>query len=162
LKFVYEAELGVMGALFVMGAAVQWRLLDEIMKKIKELKQLDQDRKVEEEAAAYRQSMLLDADLALWEKHHGDDGERTSMKADDDLSIRPTQTTSHRPPSKAYSQPRSSRDNSRRHSSRISYELVPRLPDPFAPPAPKSHYQSVARRSFDGLPKVNVGSHLEV
>ncbi|KAA1106750.1 hypothetical protein PGTUg99_019065 [Puccinia graminis f. sp. tritici] len=159
---IIQAELGVMGALFVMGAAVQWRLLEVIMKKIKELKQLDQDRKVEEEAAAYRQSMLLDADLALWEKHHGDDDERTSMKADDELSFRPTQANSHRPPSKAYSQPRSSRENSRRHSSRISYELVPRLPDPFAPPAPKSHYQFVARRSFDGLPKVDVGSHLEV
>ncbi|OAV96421.1 hypothetical protein PTTG_04011 [Puccinia triticina 1-1 BBBD Race 1] len=156
-----QAELGVMAALFLMGAAVQWRLLEIIMKKIHELKQLDRDRKLEEEAAAYRQSMLLDADLALWEKRHGDDDERTSMRMSN-IPNSPIQENFQRPTSKAYSQRRSSKTISHRHSSRLSYELVPRLSDPFAPPPPQPHYQSVARRSFDGLPAIDVGTHLEV
>ncbi|POW08967.1 hypothetical protein PSHT_09329 [Puccinia striiformis] len=76
-----QAELGVMGGLFIMGAAVQWRLLEVIRKKIDELKQLDRDRQMQEDAAAYRQSMAMDADLALWEKRHGDDGDSATMAA---------------------------------------------------------------------------------
>ncbi|KNZ49199.1 uncharacterized protein VP01_515g15 [Puccinia sorghi] len=52
-----QAELGVMGGLFWMGASVQWRLLEVIRKKIDELKQLDTDRRMEEGAAVYRQSV---------------------------------------------------------------------------------------------------------
>ncbi|KNZ46368.1 hypothetical protein VP01_7324g2, partial [Puccinia sorghi] len=43
--------LGVMGGLFLMGALVQWRLLEVIRKKID---QLDTDGRMEEEAAAHR------------------------------------------------------------------------------------------------------------
>ncbi|EGG12826.1 uncharacterized protein MELLADRAFT_87118 [Melampsora larici-populina 98AG31] len=70
LTITMQAELGVMAGLFVMGAAVQWRLLEVIYKKIGVLKQLDRERAMVEEAAAYRQSMALDADLAIWEKRY--------------------------------------------------------------------------------------------
>ncbi|KAH9465310.1 hypothetical protein MJO29_007051 [Puccinia striiformis f. sp. tritici] len=160
---IIQAELGVMGAIFVMGAAIQWRLLEIIMKKINELKQIDQDRELEEEAAAYRQSMLLDADLALWEKRHGDDDDKTTAKRTVDTPNSPITSDSRRPISKTYSQRPSSKAYSHRQSSRLSYELVPRLSDPFAPAPPQSHYSPVARgESYDGLPPIDVGSHLQV
>ncbi|KAH9819041.1 hypothetical protein DFH28DRAFT_61748 [Melampsora americana] len=70
LTITMQAELGVMAGLFLMGAAVQWRLLEVIYKKIGVLKQLDRERAMVEEAAAYRQSMALDADLTIWEKRY--------------------------------------------------------------------------------------------
>ncbi|KNZ49708.1 hypothetical protein VP01_4836g1, partial [Puccinia sorghi] len=50
-----RAWLGVMGGLFLMGALVQWRLLEVIRKKIDQLMQLDTEWRIEEEAETYRQ-----------------------------------------------------------------------------------------------------------
>jgi len=109
-----QAELGVMGGLFLMGASVQWRLLEVIRKKIDELKQLDTDRRMEEDAAAYRQSMALDADLKMWERRHAEDGESVTM------------TLAASPPNK--------------HSRKSSqFSLLPRLPSsPISPQTPNT------------------------
>ncbi|KNZ45487.1 uncharacterized protein VP01_807g17 [Puccinia sorghi] len=109
-----QAELGVMGGLFLMGASVQWRLLEVIRKKIDELKQLDTDRRMEEEAAAYRQSMALDADLKMWERRYAEDGESVTM------------TLAASPPNK--------------HSRKSSqFSLLPRLPSsPISPQTPNT------------------------
>ncbi|KAG0146500.1 hypothetical protein CROQUDRAFT_133108 [Cronartium quercuum f. sp. fusiforme G11] len=69
------AELGVMAGLCLMGAAVQWRLLEVIHQKVRILRQMDRERAMVEEAAAYRQSMALDADLSTWEKRYGPDAD---------------------------------------------------------------------------------------
>ncbi|KAA1107046.1 hypothetical protein PGTUg99_026953 [Puccinia graminis f. sp. tritici] len=130
-----QAELGVMGGLFLMGAAVQWRLLEVIRKKIEELKQLDQDRRMQEDAAAYRQSMALDADLALWEKRHGDDGDSATMAAS--------------PPKKHHG----------RKSSQFS--LLPRHPgSPMSPQTPLTMCEHTSRPSNDHLLSLDVDGGL--
>lgn len=157
-----QAELGVMAALFVMGAAIQWRLLEIIMKKIKELKQLDRDRMLEEEAAAYRQSMILDADLVVWEKRHGDEEQRRSSRHSQIPPSTAKEYHYQRPVSKNYSQHRVSKTPSACNS--FNYELVPRLSDPFAPAPPRlSERPSVERSpSFPGLPPIKIGNQLDV
>lgn len=67
------------GALFIMGSAIQWRLLEVIHKKVKHLKQLDAERRMVEDAAAYRQTMALETDLAEWEKRHGSQAGRSPL-----------------------------------------------------------------------------------
>lgn len=129
-----QAELGVMGGIFVMGAAVQWRLLEIIRKKINELKQLDQDRINQEDAAAYRQSMALDADLALWEKRHGDDGDSMTM-------------TMAASPTKKYHCRKSSQ-----------FSLLPRAAA--SPMSPHVAYEEAPRDSQGHLPTLDVGSGL--
>ncbi|WAR56356.1 hypothetical protein PtB15_7B204 [Puccinia triticina] len=130
-----QAELGVMAGLFLMGASVQWRLLEVIRKKIDELKQLDQDRRMQEDAAAYRQSMALDADLALWEKRHGDDGDSVTMAAS--------------PPKKSHA----------RKSSQFS--LLPRHPaSPLTPQTPLTMCEHTPRPSNDHLLTLDVGGGL--
>lgn len=134
-----QAELGVMGALFLMGAAVQWRLLEIIRQKINEIKQLDLDRQLKEEAAAYRQSMVHDADLALWEKHHGEERKAASMR--DSGSV----------PSKSYCR-----------ASQLSYELIEPLPDPFSAPMADPETSHSRHNSLEPLKSTGVGSYVQI
>lgn len=164
-----QAELGVMVALFMMGAAVQWRLLEVIIRKINELKQLDHDRNMQEEAAAYRQSMLVDADLADWEKRHEEEDERKT-KTNSGIPASSMKDYHDEAPLNRVSQI----NNSQIHEStttprpRFSYELVPCPTDPFAhsppqpSPRPQSHMSSIARSSFHGLPRIESGAGLDV
>jgi hypothetical protein len=128
-----------MGGLFIMGAAVQWRLLEVIRKKIDELKQLDQDRRMQEDAAAYRQSMALDADLQMWEKRHGDDGDSATMTL-------------------AASPPKHSRKSSQ-------FSLLPRFPgSPMSPQTPQGTFENnnhhTPRPSHDPFLPIDVGGGL--
>ncbi|MBW0533302.1 hypothetical protein O181_073017 [Austropuccinia psidii MF-1] len=127
LTVTMQAELGVMAGLLLMGAAVQWRLLEIIKKKIKELQQLDNERRLEEDAAAYKQSMALDADLAHWEKRHGDDSDSITMPV-------------HGSPTKSLTF----------HNSNLS--LYPRPPS-----TSLLAYQPVSRRSSELLPALDGG-----
>jgi len=164
-----QAELGVMVALFVMGAAVQWRLLEVIMSKINELKQLECDRRMEEEAAAYRQSMLLDADLADWQKRHEEEDERKTMMTSRIPSSSMKDYHDEAPFNRVSKinnpQTAESKTNSR---PSFSYELVSTPTDPFAPSPPQpslrphSHLSPIARSSFIGLPRIESGTGLDM
>ncbi|CAH7685706.1 hypothetical protein BY996DRAFT_4573382 [Phakopsora pachyrhizi] len=162
LTVAMQAELGVMAGVFLMGSAVQWRLLEIIKKKISHLKQLDRERDLEEQAAAYRQSMALDADLAKWEKNHGN-----KMDSDDDRGDSPTILGSHilssGSPKQFKEPPRSDELNHR--GSQLS--LMPHFADAAAnaSSSPYNHpsvttYQSVAKSSADHLPAVDTGLQL--
>ncbi|KIO22974.1 hypothetical protein M407DRAFT_27545 [Tulasnella calospora MUT 4182] len=64
-------ELGLVGAIAVMGAAVQLRFLQVFMQRLKEITQAEAQREQEREEKAAQRFTGIDRDRLLWEKEHG-------------------------------------------------------------------------------------------
>ncbi|KAG8914118.1 hypothetical protein FRC01_004217 [Tulasnella sp. 417] len=64
-------ELGLIGAISVMGAAVQLRFLQVFMQKLKEITQAEAQREQEREEKAAQRFTVVERDRLLWEREHG-------------------------------------------------------------------------------------------
>lgn len=71
LSQMMEIELGLIGAFFLMGCAVQLRVLRILQFKLKEITRESKRREDELEAQATGRYKETEAELALWEKQHG-------------------------------------------------------------------------------------------
>lgn len=64
-------ELGLIGAISVMGAAVQLRFLSVFMQRLREITQAEAQREKEREEKAAQRFTVVERDRLLWEKEHG-------------------------------------------------------------------------------------------
>lgn len=71
LTQVMQILLGLIAAVFLMGAAVQLRVLAVLRKKLKEISEEEKRREEEVEARAAEQFEGVTKDLERWEKEHG-------------------------------------------------------------------------------------------
>ncbi|KLO09329.1 hypothetical protein SCHPADRAFT_943720 [Schizopora paradoxa] len=71
LSQMMEIELGLIGAFFLMGCAVQLRVLRILQFKLREITREAKRREDELEAQATGRFKETEAELALWEKEHG-------------------------------------------------------------------------------------------
>ncbi|TDL28718.1 hypothetical protein BD410DRAFT_760259 [Rickenella mellea] len=84
-----EIELGLIGAVALMGAAVQWRILKILQFKLNEIKREQKRRDEELEAQATARFAGTAKDMEEWEKEHGrKDSQYSSMPLMRDQEVR--------------------------------------------------------------------------
>ncbi len=75
---VMTIEIALVGAIALMGAAVQFRFLDVLRRRMAELQKVEQEKEMEQEKERQREEMagkrfeVLTSDRDLWEREHGD------------------------------------------------------------------------------------------
>lgn len=83
-------ELGLVGAISVMGAAVQLRFMQVFMQRLKEITQAEAQREQEREDKAAQRFTGVERDRLLWEKEHGNgrDSETLGGRRTEDGKLR--------------------------------------------------------------------------
>ncbi|KAI0320363.1 hypothetical protein OF83DRAFT_1053207 [Amylostereum chailletii] len=65
-----EIELGLIGAISIMGAAVQFRVLHVLQRKLKEISEEQKRRQLQDDAKAAERFLNIDEEKADWDREH--------------------------------------------------------------------------------------------
>ncbi|CAG8519874.1 15482_t:CDS:2, partial [Acaulospora colombiana] len=116
-----QIELGMIGAVTIMGMAVQARVLIALQAKLREINAEQERRNAEVEAKAAARFDAVNRELEDWEREHGKGGRNPNK---DDLEASRTQTPESPRASSQFSLFKSSRTHAKRRSSITMADLA--------------------------------------